>query len=69
MSYGEIFAALEKACVTLGRHINPTILSRDEFHQRITNKESFLTRILEQPKIWLIGEFNVNGSYDCRRVA
>lgn len=58
LSYGEIFAALEEACVTLGRPINPTILSRDEFHQRITNKESFLTRILEQPKIWIIGERN-----------
>lgn len=58
VSYGEIFAALKEACVTLGRPVNPTILSRDEFHQRIASKESFLTRVLEQPKIWIIGEYS-----------
>ena len=39
-----------------GRPVNPTILSRDEFRQRIAKQESFLTRVIEQPKIWLVGE-------------
>lgn len=56
LSYGELFTALEEASVTLGRPVNPTILSRDEFHQRITTQESFLTRVMEQPKIWIVGE-------------
>lgn len=55
LSYGELFTALEEVSTTLGRPINPTILSRDEFHQRIANQESFLTRVMEQPKIWVIG--------------
>ena len=56
VSYGELFTALEEASATLGRPINPTILSQDEFHKRITKQESFLTRVLEQPKIWILGE-------------
>ncbi len=56
ISYGELFTSLEGVSETLGRPVNPTILSKDEFHQRVANKESFLTSIMEQPKIWIIGE-------------
>ena len=56
LSYGELFTALEATSVTLGRPVNPTILSRDEFHQRMAKQESFLTRVMEQPKIWILGE-------------
>lgn len=56
LSYSALFTALEKASVTLGRPVNPTILSRDEFHNRIAKQESFLTRVMEQPKIWILGE-------------
>ena len=56
LGYGALFTALEEASVTLGRPVNPTILSLDEFHNRITKQESFLTRVMEQPKIWILGE-------------
>lgn len=56
ISYGALFTALEEASVTLGRPVNPTILSRDELHQRLTKQESFLTRVMAQPKIWILGE-------------
>lgn len=56
LSYGALFTALENASVTLGRPVNPTILSRDEFHQRWAKQESFLSRVMEQPKIWILGE-------------
>lgn len=55
LNYGELFAALEETSAILGRPVNPTILSRDEFHKRIANQESFLTRVMEQPKIWILG--------------
>ncbi|MYN14202.1 transcriptional regulator [Pusillimonas sp. TS35] len=55
ISYGELFTALEAASATLGRPVNPTILSQDEFQKRLANQESFLTRVLEQPKIWILG--------------
>lgn len=56
LSYGALFTALEDVSVTLGRPVNPTILSQDEFRQRIAKRESFLTRVMEQPKIWVLGE-------------
>ncbi len=58
ISYGELFSALEEASIKLGRPVNPTILTREEFGKRLANQESFLTRVMEQPKIWLIGESN-----------
>jgi hypothetical protein len=47
--------ALETVTVTLGRPVNPTILTRADLRKRLKNEESFLTRVLAQPKIWLIG--------------
>ncbi len=55
LTYGDVFGALEVASGTLGRVVNPTILSRNEFRKRIAAKESFLTRVLQQPKVWIIG--------------
>jgi predicted nucleotidyltransferase len=56
VSYAELFSALEDASIKLGRPVNPTILSRDELERRLKNQESFLTRVMEQPKIWIIRE-------------
>ena len=55
VSYGDVFAALEAAAGRLGRVVNPTILTRKEFAKRLKAQESFLTRVLEQPKVWIIG--------------
>ncbi|TKR53266.1 nucleotidyltransferase domain-containing protein [Allopusillimonas ginsengisoli] len=59
ISYGELFSALEDAGTKLGRPVNPTILTHEEFDKRLANQESFLTRVMGQPKIWIIGESNV----------
>lgn len=55
LAYADVFAALEAASSTLGRTVNPTILTSAELRKRLENEESFLTRVLAQPKIWLIG--------------
>jgi len=55
LSYGELFTALEEASAALGRPVNPTILSKDDFRKRIANQESFLTRVMEQSKVWILG--------------
>src|SRR5690606_26527947 len=56
ISYSELFTALEAASATLGRPVNPTILSQIEFQKRLANQESFLTRVMEQSKIWILGK-------------
>lgn len=55
LTYGEVFGALERASRELGRRINPTVYTSAEFSRRVRAKNAFLTRILEQPKVWVIG--------------
>ena len=55
LSYGDTFATLENVSARLGRTVNPTILTQQEFSKRVKGQEAFLTRVLKQPKIWLIG--------------
>ncbi len=56
LRYGEVFGALEAAAHTLGRTVNPTIYTPEEFERRVAQDNAFVTRVMQQPKIWLIGE-------------
>ena len=53
LSYGDIMEKLEPAEQQLGRAINPTLFSPDEFQQRTDQQQSFITRVMTQPKLWL----------------
>jgi predicted nucleotidyltransferase len=55
LGYGEVFGALESAATTLGRKVNPTLYAPAEIAKRISLDNAFVTRVLQQPKIWLIG--------------
>jgi len=55
LSYADMFDAVELASAQLGRTINPTIYSTQELAKRIQQGDAFITRVLAQPKLWLIG--------------
>ena len=55
LGYADVMQCLEAAHQALGRPINPTIYSRHEWRTRIHEENSFLMRVLAQPKIWVIG--------------
>lgn len=55
LTYGDLFSALETAGRELGRRINPTIYSRAELSKRAREQNAFITRVLEDSKIWVIG--------------
>ena len=55
LAYGEVFGALENATQTLGRKVNPTLYTPDDLAKRIAQDSAFVTRVLQLPKIWLIG--------------
>ncbi len=55
LSYGDTFLVLESASARLGRAINPTIYTHKELVKRIKLGEAFVTRVLAQPKVWLMG--------------
>jgi predicted nucleotidyltransferase len=55
LTYADVFSALEGVRGRLGRAINPTVYSRREWTKRLKDQNSFLLRVMEQPKIWLFG--------------
>ena len=55
LTYADLFAALEDASERLGRKVNPTVYSPRELAKRVKQGNAFVTRVLAQPKIWLIG--------------
>lgn len=55
LGYGEVMAALDPLVGKLGREISPTLYTRDELRARLSAGNNFLTRVLAQPRIWLIG--------------
>ena len=55
LGYADVFGALENATTQLGRKVNLTLYMPDDIAKRIAQDNSFITRVLQQPKIWLIG--------------
>lgn len=43
---------------TIGREINPILMTKNEFIQKIKTRNHFIIRILEEPKIFIIGSDN-----------
>jgi len=58
-SYGELLEALEPLSETIGRRVNPTVMSTREWAKRLHARSAFATRLMAQPKIWLIGSEDV----------
>lgn len=56
LTYADLFAAVEEASARLGRKIAPTIYSSKELAKRLKQDNAFVTRVLAQPKLWLIGD-------------
>ena len=55
LSYGDVFGALDKVSRMLGRTVNPTVYSNAEFSKRTQTDNAFVNRVLEGPKVWVIG--------------
>ncbi|MDP9173158.1 MAG: helix-turn-helix domain-containing protein [Planctomycetota bacterium] len=61
ISPAELALPLRHARETLGREINPTVYTPAEFHKKRTAKDHFLTRVLDKPKLFVIGSKNELG--------
>jgi len=55
VGYPDVMMALTHVAGGLGREVNPTIYHQDELCAKLKSGNSFVTRVLAQPKIWLIG--------------
>jgi len=56
LTYADVFSALEQASQDLGRTVNPTVYSLREFTRRVKEGKAFVARVMNQPKVWLIGD-------------
>ena len=55
LTFGDAVKLLYPAQATLGREINPSVYSADEWRARLKAKDPFIREVLVQPKIFLIG--------------
>ena len=55
---GDVLACLAPAEAQLGRKINPSCYSPEEFERRRAEPDSFVNRVLSQPTLALIGDAN-----------
>ncbi|MFO1264138.1 MAG: nucleotidyltransferase domain-containing protein [Rhodoferax sp.] len=61
LTLGRVLEALEPAQGSLGRKINPACYSPEEFNRRREEPESFVSRVLTQPILPLIGDLHGTG--------
>ena len=55
LTYGDVFGALDRVTRNVGRQVNPTVYTAAEFAKRARGENAFVTKVLQQPKIWVIG--------------
>lgn len=58
LNYGDIIELLLPVEDTLQRAINPTIYNKADFDSKFKEDNSFITRVIEQPKIMIKGVIN-----------
>lgn len=58
LTYPDLFPVLENTSSRLGRNVNPTIYTPAELARRVRQRNAFITRVLAQPKIWVVGGEN-----------
>jgi predicted nucleotidyltransferase len=58
ISFGDMIAEIKEAERRLGREVNPTVYSEDEFEAKIREKQHFVASVLARPKLFVLGEDN-----------
>lgn len=55
LTYADIYAALEPLVLRLNRKVNPIVYTRRELSRRVEEGNPFVRKVLDQPKVWVIG--------------
>jgi hypothetical protein len=56
LSFADAILALQAATELLGKEVNPNIFTPQDFTKRLKEGSSFVSRVMAQPKVWLIAE-------------
>jgi len=57
-SFEGVVRALHPCQEQLRREVNPNVYRPDEFKKKVKEKDPFLSRVLEQPKLFVLGKEN-----------
>jgi len=55
LAYADLMTVLNDAELSLGRPINPSIYTAEQIKNKLNQKNTFLTKVMEQPKVWVKG--------------
>lgn len=58
LSFPDAIKSLSEAEAMIGRSVNPSVLGTHEWRRKYKEKGGFLQRVMEQPRIYLIGSDN-----------
>jgi len=61
LTYPDVYGAISQAEHILGRTINPTVLTCDEWRRKRNTADSFVARLEGTPKVIIIGDDNAIG--------
>jgi len=56
VGFGEVVSHLQEAQRRLAREVNPTVYPPEEFREKLPAEHPFLRRVVEAPKVFLIGD-------------
>lgn len=56
VSFSVVVEAMSLAAERLRRDINPVVMTKSAFDTKLANRDRFLSRILREPKIFLVGD-------------
>ena len=56
LTFADLFGVLDAPIRTLGRQVNPVVYSQSDLRTLRREKNSFVERVMEQPKIWIHGD-------------
>ncbi len=61
LDYAQLYDALPQAEAALGRAINPTVMSTEEWRRKLASADSFAARIAAQSRLFILGNDNALG--------
>lgn len=67
--FQDVVASLTGAQERLGRDVNPTVYPRDEFRAKVRAKHHFLTTVLREPRMFIIGGDDELAGLGAKRLA
>lgn len=69
MSFENVVEACHVARERLGREVNPVVMSKDAFRAKERGRDRFISRVLKEPKIFVIGDARELGKLAENRAA